>query len=81
MEIVLNTNIITRIIIRNQQAIRKTLGHIQTAHCQNLGNGLENINLLIKFPKYILSKANIISGGAIEAEKIANLFKPKQIAG
>jgi hypothetical protein len=37
--------------------------------------------LLTKFPKYILTKANVISGGALEASRIANLFKPKEITG
>lgn len=32
-----------------------------------------------KFPKYILSKANVLSGGKQEAEKIASLYNSKQI--
>lgn len=37
--------------------------------------------LTTKFPPYILKKANVLSGGKPEAEKIANIYQPKQIEG
>ena len=35
--------------------------------------------LLTKFPKYILKKASILSGGKEEVQIIANMYKPKEI--
>lgn len=35
--------------------------------------------LTTKFPRYILSKANLLRGGKLEAEKIAELFEQKRI--
>ena len=37
--------------------------------------------LLTKFPKYILTKANVLRGGKLEAEQIAALFDQKLIGG
>ena len=31
-----------------------------------------------KFPKYILTKAKVLSGGVEQAKKLANLYRPKQ---
>lgn len=39
----------------------------------------KNVYLPTKFPRYILSKANVLKGGALEAEKIAALFDQKLI--
>lgn len=36
--------------------------------------------LTTKFPSYILKKANILPGGKQEAEKLANLYQPKQLS-
>jgi hypothetical protein len=37
--------------------------------------------LLSKFPKYILTKANVLNGGKNEAQKIASMYNPSQIEG
>jgi hypothetical protein len=37
--------------------------------------------LLTKFPSYILGKSNALPGGRNEAQRIANLFQPKEIEG
>ena len=36
--------------------------------------------LATKFPKYILTKANILPGGKQEAAQIAQMYQPKKIA-
>ena len=40
-----------------------------------------HVYLPTKFPRYILSKANVLKGGALEAEQIAAMFERKQIDG
>lgn len=41
----------------------------------------KNVYLPTKFPKYILSKANVLRGGSLEAEKIASMFEQKKLDG
>ena len=41
----------------------------------------KNVYLPTKFPKYILSKANVLRGGSLEAEKIAAMFETKRLDG
>ncbi len=40
-----------------------------------------HVYLPTKFPKYILTKANILPGGKNEALAIGNMYQPKQIGG
>ena len=44
-------------------------------------NWFKHEYLLTKFPAYILNKASSLKGGKPEAERIAEVFKPKRIEG
>ncbi len=37
--------------------------------------------LTTKFPKYILAKANVLDGGKLEAQQIAEMYNPKKLEG
>lgn len=37
--------------------------------------------LMTKYPRYILKKANVLSGGKTQAVKLANMYNPNQIQG
>ncbi|KPF47280.1 hypothetical protein [Rhizobium sp. AAP43] len=39
------------------------------------------VYLPTKYPEYILKKANVLAGGKSQAEQIAGIYKPKEIAG
>ncbi len=44
-------------------------------------NWFRTIYLPTKYPIYILKKANILSGGKPEAERIAQMYQPQQLPG